>query len=436
MATNSLKEITKGVNERLVTLGISQTDETAVRKMLLTSCTSNALVNLGKLNIENLTNIAVEIFRTRADKAEEYYGIEGLKVAGDDGENAVALGGFKNIAKLDIIEVENPLDVNITENGVVVYLNSGHVGTLKSVDGEKVLYLDNNTGQEGKIIKELKDLKDMGYTGIMLVDNDFMLQNSENKNIKLAVVNNLKLNSVNLSGLDISAFDNYVQTKTVKGATIRDVFGIKGNVGEVGKEFNSEKIEIIVAIEKFLGVIIKAITSPDTSSKESKAVWNMAGGSADGLAQILGYETFAQVNKENIVKMCINKMGGIAKQGESKETLIAIELIAVAGGLLIAMKEKGVNKIEELKNIAPKNSATITELLKKEYRESVMSAQNDFIIDISKLQKTVTGKINYTLEKNKILDVLIDSSIDNGATKEKMLAIMKLSDVRAVAQAA
>ena len=173
-------------------------------------------------------------------------------------------------------------------------------------------------------------------------------------------------------------------------ATVKDVFGLD----------DIEMANMDQEIVKLLGNIIKAISNPDTSSKEVTAVWNLADKNVDGLAQLIGLDNFENATKEDIVKYTVQRMMDISQQQSAKETLMAVELTAVAGGLLYAMKDQNVNTIAQLSKVTPKNQATMTKLLRKEYDKAVSNrGVNDFVINISQLQKTVATKIQFSKEE-------------------------------------
>ncbi|GAB1401958.1 hypothetical protein MASR1M68_08690 [Elusimicrobiota bacterium] len=201
----------------------------------------------------------------------------------------------------------------------------------------------------------------------------------------------------------------------------------------------------IQGLDKLLSEPLNGLTKPDMTSKEVKAVMAMAGNNLDGVAKLLGYSNYNEIkniSEDKIVSRCIEKMNTIAREGtENADTLMAVDLMSVAGGILIVARDNkatSATALNELQTFKPKNISTITQLLKDSYKKEAVTsgAVYDFVIDISKLQKAVNEKNSYTTEeKERILSVLIDDRNGKEA-RNKMLTLMKLSDIRAVAQSA
>jgi hypothetical protein len=331
---------------------------------------------------------------------------------------------MKETGHIPAIVTENI--TRVPAKGIEFIMTNGQTGKnhvvsaigVRTIDGEKGIIYAKNITSDGKVQEGWISFADM-WKGVELKSDGTLASISEKmedsavfKYEGLALVPKGSASNKGIQSVD----------------QILEAFDIK----------NAKAVQLGADGIKMLGVIITAFAAPDNTSKESAAVWSLAGKNADGLAQMLGFDTFDKVDKNRIMEICIQKMSQIAANGQTKENLMAIELMSIAGGLLMSMKQQGVKEISELSQTTPKNARTITELLKKTYKESVSSGNNDdFVINVSNLQKAVTAKIGYTSEeRGRILDVLIDGNIDNGDTKEKMLSLMKMGDIKAVAASA
>ena len=93
--------------------------------------------------------------------------------------------------------------------------------------------------------------------------------------------------------------------------------------------------------------IINAITRPKKNSIEVKAIAKMLGVEVSQLtaSDIAGNDNIGTMKDKDIIDMILTRMGDLSKEGNSANVKLAIELTAVAGGLLLAMKKQGVDKV-------------------------------------------------------------------------------------------
>jgi hypothetical protein len=294
--------------------------------------------------------------------------------------------------------------------------DSNHVVAVKDIKNGVVTYVANIKSADGEMLTGQISVKDL-ENGVYITEDGLL------KAVDGGDVAPFKFNGQALVSPEDSMSDGISDI-----AIVKNVFGLD----------DIEMANMDRETVKLLGNIIKAVSNPDTSSKEVTAVWNLADKNVDGLAQLIGLDNFKNATKEDIVKYTVQRMMDISQQQSAKETLMAVELAAVAGGLLYAMKDQNVNTIAQLSKVTPKNQATMTKLLRKEYDKSVSDrGANDFVINISQLQKTVATKIQFSKEeREKILDVLNGLIDDTDKTKERIFTIMKLSDIHAVAASA
>ena len=133
--------------------------------------------------------------------------------------------------------------------------------------------------------------------------------------------------------------------------------------------------------------------------------------------------------------MILTRMGYLSKEGNSANVKLAIELTAVAGGLLLAMKKQSVDKVIDLDQTKiNSNQATISKMLKQEYELNYKDkADKDFIINLSQIQQTVVEKTKYTAQERKdILDALANGNKEQLINKdaEKVKNIFNMQYIR------
>ena len=136
------------------------------------------------------------------------------------------------------------------------------------------------------------------------------------------------------------------------------------------------------------------------------------------LGEKFGIGNVSETSNEVIMNRIMRRMLDINKEGgNTAATELSVELTAVAGGLLLAMKaqeEQGVSKIGELDQTKINgNQKTISEILKTEYKTNFAKAGEDFIINIAQLRKTISEKgARYDMAKRKdILDALASGNL-------------------------
>ena len=347
--------------------------------------------------------------------------ISTLKAAGivvDAAEKAVKYIMERVAHKAVIADLEQ-ID-GMPKGGMEIILNglnkdTNHAVAIKDIKDGVVTYVANIKRANGKMLTGQISIQDL-EKGVYITE-DGLLKPVDRDDVVIFKFNGQAL---------VSAADS-MNAGINDIVVIQKVFGIKDKtMASMDKDF-----------VKLLGNIIKAMSNPDTSSKEVQAVWNLANKNIKGLAQLLNFDSVESITKEEIIKRTIQKMLEISAQQSERESLMAVELTAVAGGLLYAMKDQKVSNIADLNKLTPKNQMTIVSLIRKEYDKSVSNRKDDFVINISQLQKDIKTKIGYTKEeREKILDILTGLIDDKENTKEKVGMLMKLSDIHAIAASA
>ena len=234
--------------------------------------------------------------------------------------------------------------------------------------------------------------------------------------------------------------------------------------GDTGLEFNSDLGKVMFktkditeeVFDKAKGLdkegkeiitdILNAITSPDKETIEVKAIAGMLGKESGNdmniqdLSELFEITNIKAASNNEIMNKIMNRMLEIRKEGgDTAATELSIELTAVAGGLLLAMKAQEVETVGDLdQSKINGNQKTISEVLKVEYKNNfAKSGADDFVINVSQLRKAVKEEgRSYTAEARKnILDALAgnDGKI---MEKDKDLVVNLFRNVHAIAASA
>ena len=152
-------------------------------------------------------------------------------------------------------------------------------------------------------------------------------------------------------------------------------------------------------------------------------------------SDIAGNDNIGTMNDKDIIDMILTRMGYLSKEGNSANVKLAIELTAVAGGLLLAMKKQSVDKVIDLDQTKiNSNQATISKMLKQEYELNYKDkADKDFIINLSQIQQAVVEKTTYTAQERKdILNALANGNKEQLINKdaEKVKNIFNMQYIR------
>ena len=216
-------------------------------------------------------------------------------------------------------------------------------------------------------------------------------------------------------------------------------------IGEVQQIFgltNEQAQEIGVEGMKMLTAIVKGITNPNKQSAEVKAIAGLLGKKTvssitmKDLSEIFGIEVGA--SRQEKVNAILSKIKLVSEQGNGAEVELSMELTAVAGGLLLAMDAQKVDRMSMLnQGKINGNQKTITKLLRNEYKTNFANTNNDFVIDIDKLQKSVKEKVSYSAQERKnILDALAMDSSKWKKDEKAIAGLFKLQNIHAIAASA
>ena len=420
------EDIVANVNEKAKGKFDNEKVEAAVA-----NCAIVVLSSLGGIDVERMANFIIEKLEDAEDnEVEEIITlIEDIKVAGP-GSAIVSIGDMiekireirennepnkeKRILRDRVVSTEDISKVKVPKDGMIALMGTDHVIEIKDIKGDTIEYkeLNEETKQIETKAKTIEEFN-KNFSGILIVP----------------------ANSANNEGL----------SKVT--ASMNDIYDALGGI-EIKKLTGQEKQEI----RKILNAIVNGVTKPQEIKDTVKAVLAIYS-NADEMAQAIGFnniEEITKVSKEEIIDkytkqvLMIMKMEGLG--GEDIQA--SIEILSVVKDMLIMVNNNN-SLIEILNN--PKtdysdimkdlviNKAVNQNVVTATIKDSITKVKEDykeFEIDLSKLQKAVKEK--KTITKGEIIkDLGAMLAGGRGAAKENMpIALMKLSNIHAIAASA
>ena len=199
--------------------------------------------------------------------------------------------------------------------------------------------------------------------------------------------------------------------------------------------------------KKIMTAIVQALTNPKVQSVEVQAIGGLMGKtdaneiSIKEIGELFGIADVKGMSNNEIMNKVMGRMMDIRKEGgNTAATELSVELTAIAGGLLFAMKSQEVNTVGELdqKKING-NQKTISEILKVEYKTNyAKEGAEDFVINIAQLRKTISeeGKTYTAEQRNNILDILAMGNLNWQAEENKIAGLFNMRNVHAIAASA
>ena len=420
------EDIVANVNEKAKGKFDNEKVEAAVA-----NCAIVVLSSLGGIDVERMANFIIEKLEDAEDnEVEEIITlIEDIKVAGP-GSAIVSIGDMiekireirennepnkeKRILRDRVVSTEDISKVKVPKDGMIALMGTDHVIEIKDIKGDTIEYkeLNEETKQIETKAKTIEEFN-KNFSGILIVP----------------------ANSANNEGL----------SKVT--ASMNDIYDALGGI-EIKKLTGQEKQEI----RKILNAIVNGVTKPQEIKDTVKAVLAIYS-KADEMAQAIGFnniEEITKVSKEEIIDkytkqvLMIMKMEGLG--GEDIQA--SIEILSVVKDMLIMVNNNN-SLIEILNN--PKtdysdimkdlviNKAVNQNVVTATIKDSITKVKEDykeFEIDLSKLQKAVKEK--KTITKGEIIkDLGAMLAGGRGAAKENMpIALMKLSNIHAIAASA
>ena len=415
------KDIVEKVTEKVKGNFDSEVIEAAV-----SNCAIVVLSSLGGVDVERMaTFIANKLDATTAEDTEREIRystvIEELQVAGDDSAISITIGEMikelgVTIPKMRVAYAEDITEVTVPKKGMVALLGTSHVVQITNINKEsnEIEYAEFNKETkevEVKVVSEDK-FREMGFEGIVMLPANSMKNNGISK-----------------------------VTATMKD--ICDALGIdrKAIVGEDNQ-----------IIRNILSAVINGVTKPQELKDTVEAALAIYSNSNE-MAQAIGFNSIEEVknaSKQDIIDMYTKQVTTILNMDDvsSGDMQASIEILAAVRDMLIM-----VNNNNSLIALLDSQDTNISDILKElviskavnqnvvvsTVKDSVAKLKvedENFEIDITKLQKVVKEKVSFTKEELlKDLGALLADG--RGAAKNKMpVSLMKLADIRAIAAAA
>jgi hypothetical protein len=369
---------------------------------VIKNCAEAAVETLGKIILlKALTEEAVRLNPFAQDMLKVAGLTESLDKATTMGEVRAKTGfEYRTVARAEIATLETPFVAYIANKGT----NTGHVITVTKVSEGKITYSDNEvSGAEMTIDK----LYEMGFEELVLVS-------PESK--------------------------GGVKVESLKG-NIEKILGkeVYEKLSAEGKEFVSEIINGVTRpqdIETTLSALLAVC-------KDAKAIAAVLDISISEVKEKGTEEAIKEINSKYYRQisrvMAIEGTSGADKQ-------VSVKLLAMARDLMFmviknpqseTMLDSESLKVEEIMPMLVISKAVNQNVIVDVSGTSVLKADSgDFVIDIEKLQKVVKEKISIT-DAKKALEDLSAMLESNGRGSAAMpMSLTKLSDIKAVAQAA
>lgn len=301
--------------------------------------------------------------------------------------------------------------------------NGNHLISVKEISKKrKVIYAVNVEKDKAGIIEGEIGIEEL-LSGVYLEDNG---------NLRVAKETNDATRIFKYEGLALASKEMIKENNLITVKQVQDVFEISN---EKAEEMGTAGIKILMSV-------VKGITSPNKQSMEVRAIAGLLGETsasdikAENLYQL--FEISKGTDRKEIMNAILSRMEMLSRQGTGAEVELSIELTAVAGGLLLAMENQKVDSVRDLNQTKiTGNQKTITRLLKTQYRDNYAKVGNDFIIDISNLQKAFKEKATYTVEERRnILDALASDSSRWQEEEKVIVGLFKLQNIQAIAASA
>ena len=367
------------ITERVKAATQQDVSNADVEGMLLGNCAVQAMEGITKVvPMARLVDGLTKIAIEMVSGESEYEGLDSLKAAGTQKEASIGI-------LRDLTEYEYAFtSKDSVTSPVIAYFDKNHVAKVDSKEA-------------------IEEIEAQGYTftGLVLADKGVIAEND---------------------GL----FGDEIVLDKVYGEI---------NAGEIGLE------GLVMA-----GIVVDALTNPKVQSVEVQAIGGLMGKNANEIsiqeiAGVFGISDVTGTSNREIMNKVMSRMMDITKEGgNTAATELSVELTAIAGGLLFAMKAQGVDIIGDLDQTKISgNQKMISEILKAEYKDNfAKSGDDDFIINIAQLRKTVSeeGKSYSAEQRNNILDILSMGNLKWQEEENKIAGLFNMKNVHAIAASA
>jgi hypothetical protein len=401
--------IKKPVVKKTITPAVKKAEQGIVvagEKSFVRNCADVAIDTIGKIiPLRQLTKAAV-MANPYAEDMLLVAGVgEAVDKATEMGEVRAKTGLSYAVVSEGVEEMDTPFIAYIEKKGSKV----GHVVTVTAFREGIVIYTGTNTNEKGEVIveeeiKSMEEFKAEGFTGIVLA-------------------------KAGLEGL------SYLDKETT--GVIEEVFkGLKSKKYEGGKEMMEE--------------VINGVTSPKELSEALTYVLKIWGRSAEEMLEYIGLNKGDIGNKEAIVQASMDKMAQAIEMGKegkisTAEVRVEIAIVTAMRDLLItaSSQEKPADWIAntDFDTLMSKlvisravNQNVIVRGIERGLAGVTAADTEDFVIDVTKLQKAVRDRNLIFAKDAKIEDVM--NLLKDTKTDKFRTPLMRLTDIRAVAAAA
>ena len=350
-----------------------------VSGMLLNNCAVQAMKGITKVvPTARLVDGLTKMAIEMVTGTSEYEGLDSLKAAGEG--DGTSIGILRDLTEYEYAFTSKE---SVT-SPVIAYFDKNHVAKVDSKE-------------------QIEEIEAQGYTftGLVLADKSEIASNE---------------------GL----FENEIILDNVYE-------GI--NAGKIGLE------GMVIA-----GIVVNALTNPKVQSEEVRAIAGLMGKDNPNEISIyeigdkFGIEDVLGTSNEEIMNSIMRRMLDIKREGgNTGATELSVELTAMTGGLLLAMKAQGVETVGALDQTKINgNQKMISEILKTEYKTNFAKGEDDFIINIAQLRQKVSDKEPiYTADKrDKILAALAMGSLNWQDEENKIAGLFNMKNVHAIAASA
>jgi hypothetical protein len=396
--SDALKKSISVRENKIDTTQESESSALAKTKEFVVNCAEATVEALGKvIALVPLTKAAVEM-NPFAEDARMVAGLdESLDKATTMGELREKTGfEYRTLSAGEVEQLGTPF---------VAYINSkdaekpAHVITVTKVSNGMVTYSDN-TVKDGEI--SIGRLYEMGFEGFVLASE---------KSTVGTKVSSLRENTEKVIGKE--AYDK---------------------LSAAGKKLANE--------------IVNGVTKPQDMNTTLSALLAICK-DGDAVAAMLGYASMKDAaDRGEVTAKYYEKVGQVlALKGVSEaDKQVSIKLLAMARDVIFMASgnEKAAQmlnnsqiKAEDIISMLVVSKAVNQNVIVKTVAAGVTGvSEEEFVIDIAKLQQAVKSKTSISNAKKALEDLAAMLSANGRGSASMPMSLMKLSDVRAVAQAA
>ncbi|MDD5021554.1 MAG: hypothetical protein PHR82_05375 [Endomicrobiaceae bacterium] len=368
------------------------------------NCADATVETLGKIiPLRPLTQIAVQM---------NPFAEDGLLVAGinESLDKATTMGeiraktGFeyRTVERAELATLDTPFVAYVANKAS----NTGHVITVTKVSDGKITYSDN-TVTDGQMT--IDKLYEMGFEGLVLASPEAKA--------------GIKVDSLNQSVENMLGKEVYDKLSVEAKQLANEIIN-----GVTKPQDMNTVLSALLAVCKDVNAISQLVLDKDILDKDMKVV--------------------TAIDSQEITAKYYEKIGEVLSLSDVSDAdkQVSIKLLAMARDVLfmanknpqaIALLNSSSVKVEDIMPMLVISKAVNQNVIVADSKTSVVKANNgDFVIDIEKLQNVIKEKISITDAKKALEDLSAMLETNGRGSASMPISLMKLSDIRAVAQAA